>query len=84
MSLSDYSDKQLKAELETREENRKSRPVLIPNPDLARLRQLCESYINTLATKRYEPKDYKHYIYEEVMIAFYGKDVWNFINKVLC
>jgi hypothetical protein len=65
-----------------REELKK--PETVKNPDLSQLKKICQQYIDAVASGNYcddTNSDYKHYIFEEAITAFFGKDVFNYINK---
>jgi hypothetical protein len=58
------------------------KPELITNVDLTALSKICKDYIDFVASRKYhEDNDFKHYIYEVAMETFFGKDVFNYINK---
>ncbi len=54
-------------------------PDLIKNPDISNIKELAIDYM--LGDCLHEDCDCEHYIYEEVIEAFFGKDAWNYINK---
>ncbi len=82
MSLKDYSDDRLARELERRRAAREDKPVQLDDPDLTRLRAVCQEHVDALASgDSYE--DYEHYIYEAAMKAIFGGDVFSFVNECL-
>jgi hypothetical protein len=56
------------------------KPRLIENPNLEKLRELANRNLDTIVAGKEEHEE-EHFIYEEVMEAFYGPQVWTFINK---
>lgn len=42
--------------------------------------KLAKQHIQDIASNDMD-EDMPHYIYEGVMIAIYGKDIWNWVNK---
>lgn len=58
-----------------------SKPVMKTLPNLNRLKDLCQSYIDTVGTDNFR-EDLQQYIFEEVMTAFFGETVFkDYINK---
>ena len=49
----------------------------------ARLRRLCQEYIDQLAEDDYVDDDLEHYIFEAAMELAFGKGVWKWINARL-
>lgn len=82
MSLSDYSDEALQEELEERQKLKK-----IPQPlngiDYSEVYASAVEYMTGLSESGSEPKDAKHYMYETVMEAIYGPEIWDYINNTL-
>lgn len=60
-----------------------SKPQQLDNIDLKPLQDLCQSYIDFVASGQYhEDNDFKSYIFETAIIAYFGPDVFEtFINK---
>lgn len=85
MPLQNFTEKQLRAELERREkENAKgARPAPLAEPNFDQLREVCESYIDDLDKLGWVDDDHKHYIFESAMEALYGKNVWFWIRKAM-
>jgi len=81
--LEEFSDEELEEELRQREA-RKSIPVENPHPDWSIVKTSAKEYINGLAENGRSPRDIEHYIFESVIEALYGQEVWeNFINPIL-
>ncbi len=57
------------------------KPIMLDNPNFECLKKLCQLYIDELDDVGYADDDTKHYIFEEAMMAFFGKDVWKYINE---
>jgi hypothetical protein len=83
MSLEEYTDAELKDELEKREILREKKPL--PYSDIrcsALLKPIVdatEAYLQELKAGS-NNNDLKQYIFETVMDTFYGKDVWLWIS----
>lgn len=56
------------------------RPKLLDNPNVDGIKALCEDYLDEVELG-VEDTDTQHYLFEAAMEAFYGKDVWKFINS---
>jgi hypothetical protein len=80
-----FTDEQLEQEMARRQriKEEEKKPKQIERPDLTRLRQSCQTYIDTLADKGYPPKDGDHYIFETAMNTIYGDRVWSWVNERL-
>jgi len=57
------------------------RPKLVENPDWIPVINLCESYLDDLASEKYT-REIAQCIFESVMIALYGLEVWDYINEL--
>jgi hypothetical protein len=79
MNINDISTEQLKQELDRRLAPRVSRPKQKLEVDFERFRNLLESYVNKWSTLGLQDDD-EHFIFEEVVEAFYGKDFWQWYN----
>ena len=52
------------------------KPTLVENLKLGNLKETCQAYLDNP-----EPDgDFEHYIFEEAMQAFFGRDVFDYIN----
>lgn len=83
-NLNQFTDEDLQRELERRANLKKkaSKPEqLNPHGSLETLRELCQSYIDTIADEGYVDEDHKDYIFEAAMEVFFGGDVWDWINR---
>lgn len=85
INLSQLSDEQLKAELKRRE-NKASLARFIPapvsNPDWSLVKELCVSYLASIAKENVWDEDMWQYINEATMKAVYGPEIWDWINEV--
>lgn len=84
MNLTEYSDADLRKEIERRDNEKKEaeKPIQIIEVDLTKLRKLCSDYIDFVASEDFhDDNDYEYYIYEMAITMFYGKNVWDWINK---
>ncbi len=56
-------------------------PVILKNPNFLNLQRMTEDYIKDIVNSTYcEDENFDHYMYEEVMKTFYGKNIFNWIN----
>jgi len=61
-------------------------PKMLPENkiDMISLRKTMQEYMEYVASDKYhEDNDWKQFIFEATLIAFYGKDVFKYINKRL-
>jgi hypothetical protein len=58
-------------------------PTIREIPDITRLQKVVMEYMRQVVSDDYVDEDLSHYIFEEAMMAFYGRDVWKYINKRL-
>ncbi len=74
---------ELREELEKREKIENAPPDMLASEDLniSRIRQEAEDFIKSIHETGREPHDADHGFCEAVMEAFYGKDIWTWINK---
>ncbi len=80
MLRSGYSNDELIAELERRKREN-AKPKAIDNPDFSEVKTICQDIIETIADGQYnEDNDDARYLYEAVMKALFGKDVFRWIN----
>ena len=57
-------------------------PVEFPNPDFSKvLAYVLDAHQAAHEANWREPKDFEHYVYEQVMDAIYGPDYWDWINR---
>jgi len=82
--LKDVPVEELQAEIERRDKIRREqeKPKQLACIDLSELKAQCAYQIESLESGDYREKQYQ-YIYEAAMEAFYGKNVWEWINKKL-
>lgn len=51
--------------------------------DFTALKKICQDYMNYVDSEDYhEDNDYSEYIYEAAIEAFFGKNAWDYINKM--
>jgi hypothetical protein len=85
MNLNKISTEELEEELKRRNIIKEERPRYISKRDfelrLSELSRYCREGLESIEKIGYLPKDFKHYIYEECMKAFFGDDVFVWINK---
>jgi len=52
--------------------------------DLESIKKICNDYINFIGSKEYcDDNDYHQWVFETVIEAVYGKEIWNKIHKRL-
>ena len=78
--LKNYTKDELLEEIERRDRRRKDRPIQVKDPDFGPAVKYAEELMNDIE-KGEVNDDAQHYVYETVMEAVYGKDVWNWINE---
>jgi hypothetical protein len=80
--LDAYTSDALRAELERREEAKRSpaKPRRVALTDFAPVIKLCVGYIDGTETGHLNKDDMQTYIFEAAMEACFGKDVWVWIN----
>ncbi len=49
--------------------------------DLEPILKMTDAYIKGIANGEYQKEDFEHYLYETVMMTFYGTDIFDWINK---
>lgn len=80
--LSSYPTEALKEELERREKLIKRVPQMLDDPHIDLIREAANAYIRDMVdgTCRHIDCDCEHYMFEEVMEAFYGPSVWTWLE----
>jgi hypothetical protein len=79
--LKSYTTADLEAEIERRRAGKPPMPELTGRIELEALLKLCKQYISDLHEYGRVDEDMHHYIFEAAMQAFYGKDIFIWINK---
>ena len=79
--LTHLSDDELLAELEARKKKQQTAPTPLQTPDFSRLVTMVTREVKELAKPDGYSKDFSHYIFEEVLTAIYGKDIWDWWSK---
>ena len=82
MSLNRYSDDELLEEIERRKEDI---PEKLPKEerDWSTVKTNAAEHLDNIRRGKGRDDDDEHFIYESVMVALYGKDVWKWINERL-
>ncbi len=81
-NLSEFTDMQLRLELEKREKAIKEPPKMIKNPDFTDIIVQAAAIVQLIVDGHYhEDYDHPNYIYEAVMEAVYGEDIWTWYNN---
>ena len=79
--LQNLYDKQLEIEMEIKAiEDEIDRPKPISNPNFDPVVDLCEVNMIHLIEHGFWGKDFEHYVFETVIQAIYGMDVFEWIN----
>jgi len=61
----------------------REKPVPLAEPNLEELRKLVHKYIAFCASSGYfSDNDWDHYVAEAAVEAYYGADVWDWINAI--
>jgi len=81
MTLEDYSIENMEAEIARRKRAKQALPERLPVPNIDKLRDMVDDYIEDIIAKDYEDDDWEHYIYEGTMVAFYGDAIWNWFKE---
>ena len=56
-------------------------PSMFPEEQFARVMAIAEGYMNDVEDGNYIDEDTTHYLFEEVLKALYGDDVFKWINE---
>lgn len=72
---------ELRALADEKEQEAKNTPQRIPLADFSALMNLTDSHLEEIASGETQDDDFTQYIYEEAMMAIYGKDIFDWINK---
>jgi hypothetical protein len=75
MNLDQFTDDQLKAELERREKKCLSSPAMIENPDFSEVKKMVMAQTESLRAGKY--CKYGQEIWEAVLEAYYGRNYWD-------
>lgn len=82
MPLKEYSDDELKAELDRRiKKDEIKLPQELEQKDWSMVESLCRGYLDSIREKGWVDEDMAQYIFEAAIEAVYGKKVFEFINK---
>ena len=92
-ALDQFSDDELEAEVKRRGQIRDTTPIPLEKIDWSMVENLALDYIDIIErnvkivgqgwTSRVAGGDTERYVFEAVIQAVYGKDVWEWINKRL-
>ena len=89
IDLSEFSEDELVAEIERRKRGAKPkmRSLGLINGvmaiDMTKLREVCQKYIDYVDSDDYLRRDdiWENNVYEAAIETFFGKGVWDWINK---
>jgi len=83
VNLDSVSDEELQAEIERRE-LAKIMPQPVAELNWAPVLRACEEYLGELAKGGGKLDDHETYVFESIMMAVYGKDIFErYINPIL-
>lgn len=84
MSLHNYTDDELKAEIDRRIQEENDRVFTVQTKmDWDNVIRAIEDYVLVARRDKYLLKDFDHYLFETVMETVYGKDIWKWWNKIV-
>lgn len=84
MTISNYSDEELEAEIQRRKVAAITKPELLDVPNIIKIRQAVMEYIEFMGSHDYyEDNDHSRWVFEAAVEAFYGKDAWHWLNKIM-
>ena len=81
MSLDKYTDDALRAELKRREDERRTPPKSLDVINYANVTMFVKDNINHLYERGHLRKDIEHSLFELVMEAVYGPNIWAWWNR---
>lgn len=61
----------------------KPEPNTIDEVDFSTVYAMCLEYVHAMANMGREPKDIEHYMFEEAVMAVYGRGIWAWVNERL-
>ena len=81
--LGNISDEELQAELDRRKAEREeaAKPQPIAEPDWSKVRAMAVKHVED-TLRRERQKDAETHIYETVLEAVYGADIWTRLNAI--
>ena len=81
-NISDFSENELKEELERREKEKKisQTPKPVANVDWSHLHNLLIEEVENRADGNHT-KDFEHWVFETALEAVFGKSIWDWWNK---
>ena len=74
--MKEFTTEELQVELDRR---KKRRPYPMVNPNLTKLKKLCDEYIDAVINGKSVDSDYDHFIYEAAIQAIYGENIFDWI-----
>lgn len=64
-------------------EQKNKRPEFLSQIDVQAILKSCENYMDYLHSENYhEDNDYSQYMFEDMMKAVYGNNIFKYINKL--
>ena len=79
--LRDFSDEDLKKELEWREKKNNKPPLQKDDIDWTPLLVMVQEGVDGIARDGRPGKDFDHYVFETVMECVYDRDIWKWWNS---
>jgi len=84
MEISDLTNEQLEAEIERRKKKVKEPPKALVLPDYGNLKKVVFDYVASIQEPDYcSDNDWKQYIFEGAVEAYYGPEIWAWIRGIL-
>lgn len=79
--LNEYSDEQLRAELERRKKIVETAPAELTYHDFRPLIDLVREGVTAVRVSGFAPKDFEHGVFEVALEGMYGKGFWTWWDK---
>jgi hypothetical protein len=76
------TDQELEKELECRKKVKEQEAIRpLQNPDFSNLIETVKASIAIIQEEKYEPKNFRHYVFEAAMEAIYGSKIWDWYKN---
>jgi len=82
-TIKDFSDIEMQKELKRRKKEKKiPQPLSSDEVDVDKIRNTAIEYMKERHSENFYDDDWDHWFYECVIEAFYGKGIWDYLNKL--
>jgi hypothetical protein len=81
MNLDQFTDEQIRAELERRQKKANKPPDMIENPDFSKVKEMVMAQTESLRAGKY--CKYGQEIWEAVLEAYYGRNYWDWHSEMM-